>query len=179
MKRFFMKNYSALPIQIRLVIAASLIALLLLFRFYFVQSPSHEDDIEPNTSRNIQSKNDLSSTEDLDITQLQRNKNNVALTNLFSVLIPPPPPLPIVMSPQVELAPPQPVAPPLPFRFLGRLIDHDRTVVFVAHDSLNFSLHLGDTVENLYRVEAMDENQMTFVYLPLDERQTLNMGRPN
>lgn len=121
----------------------------------------------------------LSAT-DLDVSKLHRTKTAKIEDGLFGVAPPPPPPPPpIHIQPVIEAPPPKPVAPPLPFRFLGRLIDQDQVVIFVAQVDQNISLHQGDTIDNLYRVESIDDQRVVLTYLPLNEQQVMNIGSSN
>jgi hypothetical protein len=80
---------------------------------------------------------------------------------------PPPPP------------PPKPTAPPLPFKYLGKLVEDERTLVFLVRDDRNFIVRAGDTIEGTYRVDEIAEQSMTFTFLPLKERQVLALGGQN
>lgn len=77
---------------------------------------------------------------------------------------PPPPP------------PPKPVAPPLPFQFLGQLIEEDGTRVFVNHQGRHLIIKAGDIIAGSYAVEEIDAGKVVFLYLPLKERQVLAIG---
>src|SRR5262245_12346328 len=59
---------------------------------------------------------------------------------------PPPPP-----QPTVAPKPPPPVAPPLPYRFAGQLIQGDRPEVFLAKGDSVIPVGKGDTLDGLYR----------------------------
>lgn len=72
--------------------------------------------------------------------------------------------------------PPAPQAPPLPFAFLGKLIDADKVSVFLTSGDRNWVVRSGDTIDGTYRVEAIGERTMTFTYLALDIRQELAIG---
>lgn len=77
---------------------------------------------------------------------------------------PPPPP------------PPRPTAPPLPFQYLGQLIEEDSTRIFVNHLGRHLILKAGDVVAGTYAVEEVDSGKVVFLYLPLKERQVLSTG---
>ncbi|MBS1130184.1 MAG: putative proline-rich transrane protein [Proteobacteria bacterium] len=77
---------------------------------------------------------------------------------------PPPPP------------PPEPVAPPLPFRYLGQLVEDGQTLVFIDHQGRNLTIKVGDQIDGRYAVEAVDGGKVVFVYLPLKQQQTLPIG---
>jgi len=84
----------------------------------------------------------------------------------------PPPPRP---APQKAA---EPKAPPLPFRFLGKVMEEGAVVAFIAQDARTYLAHKGDVLLD-YRVEEVTPAQMTFVYLPLNEKQTLTFGSAN
>jgi hypothetical protein len=92
-------------------------------------------------------------------------------TDLFaskSWYVPPPPPPP--------QPPPKPTAPPLPFAYLGRMIDGGSTVVFVSSQDHNRILRVGDVVDRVWRVDAIEGSRMQFTYLPLNENKYLILG---
>ena len=66
----------------------------------------------------------------------------------------------------------KPVAPPLPFRYLGRLEEDGQVAVFVSDGTATRVLRQGETVSN-YRVEEINAQGMRLVYLPLNETQRL------
>ncbi len=82
---------------------------------------------------------------------------------------PPPPPV-------SARAPERPTAPPLPFRFFGRLIDDGTTVVFLNRQDDIYAVKAGDTIDGAYRVEEINGSAVVLTYLPLKQRQTLQIG---
>lgn len=82
---------------------------------------------------------------------------------------PPPPP---------AAKPPAPVAPALPFRYLGKALEDGQVRVFLAQSERTHMLKKGDTLPN-YKVEDVSMAEMTFVYLPLNEKQKLIFGSSN
>lgn len=79
--------------------------------------------------------------------------------------VPPPPPPPA-----------KPSAPPLPFEYLGQLVEADERRVFLKHQGQNRIIRVGDVIAGTYAVEACDADQVVFIYLPLKERQVLATG---
>jgi hypothetical protein len=77
---------------------------------------------------------------------------------------PPPPP------------PPKPVAPPLPFQYLGKLSEGGETRVFLHHQGQYLIAKAGDVINGIYRVEEIAGNRMTLLYQPLKEKQVLSIG---
>ncbi len=102
----------------------------------------------------------------LDARGLDDMKADLFTTKSWYVPPPPPPPTP----------PPKPVAPPLPFTFLGRMLDGGVTAVFVTSGGRNQVLHVGDVVDRVWRVDSIDLRRMTLTYLPLNETKFLVLG---
>ena len=73
------------------------------------------------------------------------------------------------------LAPAKPSAPPLPFTYLGKVVDGGKTSIFVARGDENYSLEPGQTIGGAYRVDSITERDVTFTYLPMKKRQTLHI----
>lgn len=90
------------------------------------------------------------------------------VANLFPVVSfePPPPP------PSVQ----KPVAPPLPFRYSGMLEDSGNTLVFLADGAQMRTVRAGDLLDGRYRVTAVTRSRIDFIYLPLNESQSLATG---
>ncbi len=82
--------------------------------------------------------------------------------------VPPPPPK--------ALPPPPPTAPPLPFAYLGRMVEDGRTTVFLTWQDRNYAVKAGDTLDGTYRIDEIDAGSVTLTYLPLNVQQTLAMG---
>lgn len=83
---------------------------------------------------------------------------------------------PVAAAPVVA-APVEATAPPLPFRVMGSFQQAGQTVVFLQQNDLNHAVRSGDTIGETYKVEAIDGAVMTLRYLPLDQVQTLELGR--
>lgn len=85
--------------------------------------------------------------------------------------LPPPPKVSVQAGP-----PPAPVAPPLPFRYQGRMTEGSATVVFLAQGERMLVARQGDLLNNQYRVESVTPTAVTFMFEPLKQRQTLSIG---
>lgn len=83
----------------------------------------------------------------------------------------PPPALP--PPPPVVAEAPRPSAPPLPFKYMGRLNGDHVNAVFVTHENRVLTIESGEQIEGNYRVESIGETEIVFTYLPLAERQVL------
>jgi hypothetical protein len=77
-----------------------------------------------------------------------------------------PPPLPPL--------PPQ--APPLPFGFMGKLIEGEEVTVFLTNGARNWVVRAGDTIDGVYRVDDIGDERMTLTYLALQLPQELTIG---
>jgi hypothetical protein len=75
--------------------------------------------------------------------------------------------------------PEPPRAPPLPFRFFGRMVENGTTVVFLDRNDDVFAVKAGDTIGGTYRVEEINGSEIVLTYLPLRQRQKLPIGAIN
>jgi hypothetical protein len=83
------------------------------------------------------------------------------------------PPAPAARAPPPPAAP---VAPPLPYRYLGQLSEQGRTVVFLARGEAPVDGRVGEVLDGTYRIERIADSAVEFTYLPLNERQVLQVG---
>jgi hypothetical protein len=85
---------------------------------------------------------------------------------------PPPPPPPAAAPPPPP--PPAPTAPPVPFKFIGQIEDKTaKPAAFITKGDALLVVHVGDVLENTYRVESFSPAQVVITYLPLQQRQTI------
>jgi len=88
--------------------------------------------------------------------------------------VPPPPPPPQMVT---VTEPTKPTAPPLPFGYMGRMQEEGgQTVVYLTQGARAYSVKQGDTLDGTYRVDDISRSQIALTYLPLDIRQTLDIG---
>ena len=83
--------------------------------------------------------------------------------------------------PPVAVRAPAPQAPPLPYRYIGRMEEGGAVVVFLAEGGAETRPRLvrqGDQWPN-YRVDEITAQGMRLTYLPLNETQRLLFGSPN
>jgi hypothetical protein len=106
-----------------------------------------------------------------------RVADQTAAPSLFpahSWYVAPPPPPPVVMAP---VEPPKPTAPPLPFTYMGSYTPNGSAAVFfLTNGEKVYDVHLGDTIDNTYSVDAFNNGQLTFTYKPLNQQQQLSTG---
>ncbi len=79
---------------------------------------------------------------------------------------------------QAPGAPSAPTAPPLPFRYVGKMIEDGKLSVFVLRGDDSFTLRKGQRIDD-YRVDKITESAVVFTYLPLKTRQELNLSAVN
>lgn len=68
--------------------------------------------------------------------------------------------------------PAKPSAPPLPFRYLGKMIEDGKLNVFLARGDDSLSVSAGQRIGE-YRVDRITEREVVFTYLPLKTKQSL------
>lgn len=86
-------------------------------------------------------------------------------------------PAPQFVSPVIPQSYTPPVViPPLPFTYLGRVVENGRERIFLASAQKNYLAQRGDVLENNYRIDSINDHQILFTYLPLKIGQTLETG---
>jgi hypothetical protein len=78
-------------------------------------------------------------------------------------------------APQV---PAKPAAPPLPFQYFGRLTENGKTDVFLLRGEELLSIAAGQKVGD-YRIDKVSDSSISFTYLPLKMKQTLDIPAVN
>src|SRR5438094_3796645 len=76
----------------------------------------------------------------------------------------------------VSSAPPEPVTPPLPYRFAGQFHRESGMEVYVARGEEIFPVKAGDTLDGQYKVDSVSTTEVSFIYLPSGTRQTLQFS---
>lgn len=111
--------------------------------------------------------------------------NTFAVTRWEPMQAPMPPALsppapPLLMPPPVAYVPPPPPppsAPILPFQYLGRLQEGVTPWrVFLLKGNTVYTVHEGDVLDGVYRVQKIAARQLTFIYLPLQQEQSIAIG---
>jgi hypothetical protein len=67
------------------------------------------------------------------------------------------------------------VAPALPFRYVGRLVQNGRSEALVMRGSVLYSVAEGDEIDGEYRVERITGASIAFTYLPGHVKQNLDL----
>ena len=79
-------------------------------------------------------------------------------------------------KPAAVSAPPDPVTPPLPYRFAGQFHRESGIEVYVARGEEIFPVKEGDTLDGQYKVDSVSSTEVSFIYLPSGTRQTLQFS---
>jgi len=98
------------------------------------------------------------------------------ISKSWYVPAPPPPPPPPVLKEVIQESQ-SPTAPPLPFGYLGRMLEEDgHVVIYLTQGGHVYSVSQGDTINGSYRLDEVSSSRLALIYLPLDIRQTLTIG---
>ena len=92
-----------------------------------------------------------------------------------SALPNPIPMIPVAAAPPPP--PPKPTAPPVPFTYLGIYQDAGKPMFFLVKGDQVYHVKEGDVIEGTYRVEGVEGTTLKLIYIPLNIRQTLNVGQ--
>ncbi|MEE1888621.1 hypothetical protein [Pseudomonas carassii] len=69
-----------------------------------------------------------------------------------------------------------PTAPTLPFRFIGRMGERDDLQIFLQSGDKLYVVRQGDVIDDTYRLDHVSATELSLVYLPLHQPQTLSVG---
>ena len=113
------------------------------------------------------------SVAEIDLDKLRRGDASAPQGNPFAPLSFAPAPLP--QQQQAEAPPPAPTAPALPFKYFGKLTQNGKTEVYVMRGDELLTVTAGQKIDNDYSVESISESAISFTYLPLKTRQSLEL----
>lgn len=106
-------------------------------------------------------------------TRLERQQPAAGVRDLFGSKTweaPPPP-----AAARKPTAPPPPTAPPFPYVVSGSIVDTTGVLVVFSNQQQNFVVRVGEVFEQTYRVESVDAQAVTLMYLPLGLAQRVPM----
>jgi hypothetical protein len=69
--------------------------------------------------------------------------------------------------------------PPLPFTYLGKVIEDGKLQVFLGRGDDSYSVARGAKIGKEYRVDKVTESSVTFTYLPSKTKQVLDIPAVN
>ena len=67
-------------------------------------------------------------------------------------------------------------APPLPFRYVGRVVQNGKAEVLLLRGVMLHTIAEGDEIDGEYRVERITGAAIQFTYLPAGSRQQLDLS---
>jgi Cohesin domain len=86
----------------------------------------------------------------------------------------PPPPAPVAKkAPPAPVVAPAPVAPPVPYRYAGKVRKGSEEEVLISKGDVVVPVKAGDTLDGVYKVEAISAERIDLVYLPLGTRDRI------
>lgn len=106
--------------------------------------------------------------------QRQQPGSNKEISDAFDSISwyvpPPPPPAPPPLQPAT------PVAPPLPFTYLGHFKNPDSPipVIILGRADRVYTVSEGEVIDDTYRIGPVSAGMLEFTYLPLNVKQSLN-----
>lgn len=83
------------------------------------------------------------------------------------------------MKPKIASAPVRPVAPmppPLPYTFVGKMVENGRAKAFLQEGEALRTVAEGDMLGANYKVLGIENNGVKVMYLPLNSQQTIRKG---
>ncbi len=104
---------------------------------------------------------------DLDLSKLEHRTDEGPSADPFS-----PKSFAPAQAPVAAAAPAKAGPPPLPFRYLGKMIEDGKLAVFLAQGDESLSVKAGDRIGD-YRVDAVTETEVRFTYLPMKTKMSL------
>lgn len=76
---------------------------------------------------------------------------------------------------QAAAAPAKPEAPELPFRYMGKVIEDGKLEILLLRGEEHFSVAAGQKIGDEYRLDKVTTSSLTFTYLPMKKKQTLEI----
>ena len=75
------------------------------------------------------------------------------------------------------IKPRKPTAPRLPFKYIGKLIEKNKTKIFLMQGQALHIVVEGDKIDSNYQLKQVDESEISIIYLPLKLTQTMDIGK--
>jgi len=83
-----------------------------------------------------------------------------------------------VAPPPAKPAPPS--APPMPYVYIGKLAEQgEKVIILLTRQNRSYTAREGDVLDNTYHVDEIRAPVMTLTYLPLNIKQTIQIGESN
>lgn len=122
----------------------------------------------------VDRKDDVKALQPLNPDSLRRPAMTAGEENPFnskSWYAPPP-----VIASAPPAPPPVPSAPPMPFTYIGKMVEDDRLLVYLAKGEQMFTVAKGETFDEVYRFDGLENGNLVIQYLPLAAKQLIAVG---
>jgi hypothetical protein len=106
-------------------------------------------------------------SEDIDLSKLEARAGEEAKNDAFA-----PRSFAPAQTAEAPARPAKPEAPPLPFRYIGKMQDGDKLAVFLANGEESLVVSAGQKIGQ-YRVDSISDDEIRFTYLPMKTKQVL------
>lgn len=165
----------------KLLLGVALVATLLAVIWAYQQTPdSAEEAVVAPVKHNTSTRSASGDPMHLALEKLQRSDSSQPddIADAFKVtswFVPVP--MPKVQPVAAQPAPP--AAPPLPFTYLGQMLEDGKLTVFLTRQDMNYSVKAGETIDDMYHVDSIESQRIVFTYKPLNMQQSLAIGNIN
>jgi len=82
----------------------------------------------------------------------------------------------IVKKTEIKRREVKPRVPPLPFKYIGKLVEGGIVKVFLLEGGSLHTLSKGDKIDERYQLKQVNEQELTWLYLPMNITQKMNIG---
>ena len=106
---------------------------------------------------------------DIDISRLEKRETEMPANDPFARRSFGAPPA------EQAAAPARPEAPPLPFRYMGKVIEDGKTEILLLRGDEHIAVAAGQKIDGEYRLDKASASALTFMYLPTKQKQTLEL----
>lgn len=161
-----------------------LLALLLVTLILVWQAPEPEqadivDPVQPGSrDREMPARSSVSTPTDAMPLSLKPRQAGGQVVDLFAVPSSPKPVKPAVIRRPVKVQEPQKRV-ELPFSYVGRLRSAQKSTLFLMEGNTLYLVQEGDTVNQDFRLQRIDDSnkELVWLYLPLNETRKMSMDR--
>ena len=77
--------------------------------------------------------------------------------------------------PKVAARPPAPTAPPIPYKYAGKIVQEGQLSVLLANGDKVFPVKEGEVLDGTYRIESISDTRITLVYMPLAHKDSIGI----
>lgn len=85
----------------------------------------------------------------------------------------------VVVNSSADAPAAAPVAPPLPFHFVGRMNDGGNEVVYLRDGESIVLARQGEVLQGIYQVLELGAGEIQFLHVPTGEKQSMSLPAPD